>query len=145
MPHLYLPGQPVRFETGEAAATLLRKGWAEIPERPDPSAEWDGAQWVMPPPPPLEPQWVAFGAALAADAAVNALVAAARDNAPVLHLMLGVGLGQAAQGDPQTFGAAWAAARGAGLVSAELVEHMQQVAARFSLPVEFIAGLKAAP
>ena len=141
MPHFYLPGQPVRFETGEVAATLLRKGWAELPERPDPAAQWDGKVWVVPEPEP-EPQWVAFGAALAADAAVNALVAAARDNAPVLHLMLGVGLGQAAQGDPQTFGAAWTAARGAGLVSAELIEHMQQVAARFSLPAEFIAGLK---
>lgn len=99
--------------------------------------------WIVErlPDPDPEPQWVAFGAALAADASVNALVATARDNAPVLHLMLGVGLGQAAQGDPQTFGAAWTAARGAGLVSAELIEHMQQVAERFNLPAEFIAGL----
>ena len=100
--------------------------------------------WVVEPLPesPHEPDWVAFGAVLAADPAVNGLVAAARDNAPVLHLMLGVGLGQAAQGDPQTFGAAWTAARGAGLVSAELIEHMQQVATRFNLPAEFIAGLE---
>lgn len=96
------------------------------------------------PPAPLqepEPQWVAFGATLVADAAVNGLVATARDNAPVLHLMLGVGLGQAAQGDLQTFGAAWAAARGAGMVSPELIEHMQELAVGFNLPAEFIAGL----
>ena len=143
MPHLYLEGHPVRFETGEAASTLLRKGWVELPEQPDPSAMWDGEQWVMPEPPPLEPQWVAFGAALATDPGVNALVAAARDNAPVLHLMLGVGLGQAAQGDPRTFGAAWAAARGAGLVSPELITTMQATATDHNLPAEFIEGLAA--
>ena len=100
--------------------------------------------WIVKPLPesPPEPGWVSFGAALAADPGVNGLVATAAATAPVLHLMLGVGLGQAAQGDPQTFGAAWTAARGAGLVSAELIEHMQQVATRFNLPAEFIAGLK---
>jgi hypothetical protein len=99
----------------------------------------------LPPAPPQdpEPQWVAFGAALAADAGVNALVAAARDNAPVLHLMLGVGLGQAAQGDPQTFSAAWATARQTGLASPELIEQMQVTAATFNLPAEFIEGLAA--
>jgi hypothetical protein len=92
---------------------------------------------------PPEPQWVAFGAALAADPGVNGLVATAAATAPVLHLMLGVGLGQAAQGDPQTFGAAWSAARAAGLVSPELIANMQATAAGFNLPPEFIAGLDA--
>jgi hypothetical protein len=101
--------------------------------------------WIVEklPDPDPEPQWVAFGTALVPDPAVNALVAAAATNAPVLHGMLIVGLGQAAQGDSQTFGAAWTAARGAGLVSAELIEHMQQTAGAFNLPEEFIAGLAA--
>jgi hypothetical protein len=91
---------------------------------------------------PAEPQWVAFGAALAADPGINGLVATAAATAPVLHLMLGVGLGQAAQGDPQTFGAAWSAARAAGLMSPELIANMQATAAVFNLPAEFIAGLE---
>ena len=101
--------------------------------------------WVVEPLPksPHGPDWVAFGAALAADPDVNGLVAtAAAANAPVLHGMLIVGLGQAAQGDPQTFGAAWSAARAAGLVSPELIANMQATAAVFNLPAEFIAGLE---
>ena len=93
------------------------------------------------PPPPVVPQWVAFGAAIAGNAAVNTLVATAAQAAPVLHLMLGVGLGQAAQGDPQTFTAAWSAAVAGGLVSAELIAEMQEIAATYDLPAEFIAGL----
>jgi len=59
----------------------------------------------------------------------------------VLHLMLGVGLGQAAQGDPATFLAAWGQARASGLVSPELVEQVVNLAGGFDLPVEFLAGL----
>lgn len=99
-------------------------------------------QAVDRPVPPPVPQWVAFGTALVPDPGVNALVAAAAANAPVLHGMLIVGLGQAAQGDPQTFGAAWSAARAAGLVSPELIANMQATAAVFNLPAEFIAGLE---
>lgn len=87
------------------------------------------------------PQWVQFAAALTADPAVNTLVGTAAQVAPVLHLMLGVGLGQAAKGDIKTFVAAWAAATGAGLVSAELIEHMQELATSHDLPAGFIAGL----
>jgi hypothetical protein len=92
-------------------------------------------------PPVPEPQWVAFGAMLAADESVNAMVAVAADTAPVLHLMLGVGLGQAAQGDTQTFSAAWAKALEAGLVSAELAAHVVEVGTACDLPAEFLAGL----
>lgn len=60
MPHLALPGQSIRHETGDAAATLIRKGWTELPEQPDPSATWDGSQWVTPPPPPPEPNYEGF-------------------------------------------------------------------------------------
>jgi len=87
------------------------------------------------------PQWTQFGAALAIDPAVNTLVATAAQSAPVLHLMMGVGLGQAAQGDPQTFSVAWSAAVQGGLVNAELVAHMQAMATTYNLPPEFIAGL----
>jgi len=87
------------------------------------------------------PRWLQFGQALAVDSAVNGLVAYAATNAPVLHLMLGVGLGQAAQGDPTTFLAAWANAVSVGMVPSELVSQMQTLATGFDLPAEFVAGL----
>lgn len=103
--------------------------------------------WTLAEPPtlPVVPRWVQFGAALAADPSVNAMVGAAITTAPVLHLMLGVGLGQAAQGDPQTFATAWSNARAAGLVSPELAAHVADLAAQFNLPAEFIAELTSTP
>ena len=95
------------------------------------------------PEPPAEPRWVQFGAELATDTAVNTMIATAASTAPVLHLMLGVGLGQAAQGDPQTFSVAWANARAVGLVSAELAAHVATVGAGYDLPAEFLAQLEA--
>lgn len=85
------------------------------------------------------PQWVQFGAALAADAAVNALVASLQTSAPVLHLMLGVGLGQAAQGSPQTFLAAWASAYPS--LPEGLAADVAALAATFNLPASFIAAI----
>jgi hypothetical protein len=60
MPYLYLPGQPVREESAEVAANLERKGWTILPDKPDPTAEWDGEQWVTPPPPPPQPNYQGF-------------------------------------------------------------------------------------
>lgn len=97
------------------------------------------------PTPPPTPEWVAFGAALVADSAVNALVATVAQAAPALHLMLGVGLGQAAQGDARTFSAAWQAARSAGLVSPTLAASTAAMAASVSLPAEFLEVLNPAP
>lgn len=103
-------------------------------------------QWVDLDPPPFpqpQPQWVQFGAALAADVDVNAMVSAAASTAPVLHLMLGVGLGQAAQGDPQTFSVAWSNARTAGLVTPDLAAHVAAVGASHNLPAEFLDSINA--
>jgi hypothetical protein len=108
-------------------ARVLRKGW-ELVELPP---------VVVPP----TPRWVQFAQTLAVDPAVNGLVATAATAAPVLHLMLGVGLGQAAQGDPTTFLAAWSDAVTAGLVSPELAAQMQLLASGFDLPAEFVEGL----
>ena len=60
MPHLSFLGQPVRFESTEAAANLERKGWTILPEKSDPTATWDGSQWVTPPPPEPVPDYLAF-------------------------------------------------------------------------------------
>jgi hypothetical protein len=132
-------------------ALVLRKGWELV---------------ALPPPPPVvpAPRWVQFAEQLAADAAVNGLVATCAATAPVLHLMLGVGLGQAllwaaeaanpvlremlgvglgqaAQGDPTTFMAAWGDVVAAGLVSTELAAQMAALAGGFDLPAEFVEGL----
>lgn len=85
--------------------------------------------------------WVQFAGMLATDPAVNQLVATAAAAAPVLHLMLGVGLGQAAQGEPATFLAAWDKARSSGLVSELVAEQVAAMAAAFDLPTDFVGAL----
>lgn len=102
-----------------------------------------GGQWVLieQPPTPPQPKWVQFGAELATDTSVNTMIATAAATAPVLHLMLGVGLGQAAQGDPQTFSVAWSNARTAGLVTQQLADHVASLAQQYDLPSNFVAQL----
>lgn len=101
--------------------------------------------WVLveePPAPPSQPEWVRFGTLLANDPDVNAMVATAASTAPVLHLMLGVGLGQAAQGSPKTFSTAWSTAISAGLVSLELANHVADLGVLCHLPADFIEELR---
>lgn len=109
-------------------ALVLRRGWEVVP---------------LPPAPPATPapRWVQFAQALATDAAVNGLVSTCASQAPVLHLMLGVGLGQAAQGEPATFLAAWGQAVTSGLVAPELAAQMTALAGEFDLPAAFVEGL----
>jgi len=107
---------------------VLRLGWALVP-------------LPAPPPPPAVAQWVQFAGMLAADPAVNQLVATAATAAPVLHLMLGVGLGQAADGNPVTFLAAWAQARASGLVPAPIAAEVAAMATMFDLPTDFVEAL----
>jgi hypothetical protein len=87
------------------------------------------------------PRWLEFGQAVQADPAINALLATALDQAPALAMALSVGLGKAADGDSRVFLSAWQTARGAGLVTAELVAATQAAAEAHDLPPEFIAGL----
>lgn len=103
--------------------------------------------WIVEPLPPAEPEppeprWIQFGTALVADGAVNQFIGGLAQAMPVLHLMLGVGLGQAAKGDPATFLAGWTGARAAGAVAPALLAHLTAMAAAYDLPAEFIAGLQ---
>ena len=82
-----------------------------------------------------------FAQALAGSDEIKALLWTAEAVNPVLREMLGVGLGQAAQGNPATFLAAWSDAVAAGLVSADLAAQMQTLATGFDLPAEFVEGL----
>jgi hypothetical protein len=59
--HLYLLGQPIRAEQDpDLIANLVRKGWEVLPRQPDPTATWDGEQWVTPEPPGPEPDYRGF-------------------------------------------------------------------------------------
>jgi len=108
----------------------------------DPETDLFVAPYVEPPPPPPPvAQWVLFGSLLAADTSVNAMVATAAAAAPVLHLMLGVGLGQAAQGDPKTFLAAWSTALASGLATPTLAAHVVDLGTSCDLPEYFLAQL----
>jgi hypothetical protein len=102
----------------------------------------DGAYTItaLPPLPP-QPRWVQFAQALAGSDEIKALLWTTEATNPVLREMLGVGLGQAAQGDPATFLAAWRQAMAAGLVLPELAAQMQALAEGFGLPAEFAEGL----
>ena len=106
-----------------------------------------GWEIVEVPPQIIEPipRWVEFGAALAADATANQWFGGLFPAAPILHLMIGVGLGQAAQGDAKTFLAAWGQAMAAGLIPAELLAGVVAMASGFDLPAEFIAALQSPP
>jgi hypothetical protein len=94
------------------------------------------------PEPEPEPQWVAFGSVVMVDPQVNAMLGTALSTIPGLYGGLTVGLGQVAQGDPQTFLAAWGGCLQAGLVTAELAAHVAELAAPFHLPAEFVAALE---
>lgn len=108
-------------------ALVLRRGW-ELVELPP---------VVVPP----TPRWVQFALSLAGSDEIKSLLWAIEAVNPVLRDMMGVGLGQAAQGDPATFLAAWRDAVAAGLVSAELAAQMRALAGGFDLPAEFVEGL----
>jgi hypothetical protein len=93
-------------------------------------------------PAPPEPRWVEFGDAVIDHPGVAAVV----DGAPRrLAIALGVGLGQAAQGDAKTFAMAWVKALAAGLVTPELAAEVQTLAESFDLPEAFVAGLNPEP
>ncbi len=89
---------------------------------------------------PPTPKWVGFGVALNIES-VNDLIRTLGVVAPTLQLMLGVGLGDAAKGDPKTFIGAWTACFRAGLLSQEVIDEVTILAANFDLPVDFIDTL----
>ena len=94
---------------------------------------------------PPQPRWVDFGSALLDDPAVNQMLGVALSTAPSVAMSISVGLGKAADGDSRVFQVSWSGAIGLGLISPELIAHVQAMAATFDLPAEFIAGLAGTP
>ena len=92
-----------------------------------------------------EPRWQEFRAALRGIPELQTLVATLATADPIGHLAIGVGLGQAAQGDTRTFTGVWSELLAAGLVTPELAAAVQTLASSFDLPEAFVAGLNPEP
>ena len=90
---------------------------------------------------PPSPKWQEFRASLRGIPELQALVKNMSTIDPIAHLALGVGLGQAAQGDTQTFVNTWSELLASGLIPSELSLAVQNLAQSFDLPLEFVSHL----
>jgi hypothetical protein len=142
MPYLYLPGQPVRFDdNSEIVANLERKGWAIVSDPPGADSVWDGNEWQSAPPPPPEPQWLQFGAALALTPVAEKWFAELPKINSILGQMIGGGLLQAADGNTRTFVAGWEQCRAIGIITPELTAAVVGLATQHHLPEDFVRAL----
>ena len=102
----------------------------------------DGAYVIEPlPPPPVVPRWVDFSAIIMALPAANAMLGAVLQAAPGLYGGMVVGLQQASEGDSRVFLNSWNAGFAMGLISAELIVAVEEIAGEYDLPEAFIAAL----
>jgi hypothetical protein len=90
-------------------------------------------------------RWLEFGAALAQDPTMNMFFRELDEHATILYGMLTVGMGQASEGKPRTFLAAWGLATANGLIPPELQAHLVTLASGYELPAEFMTGLQPWP
>jgi hypothetical protein len=90
------------------------------------------------------PQWLKFGAILAQDALTNSFFLTLNQQAPILDRMLSIGLGQASQGNFNTFLEAWAMGRTMGIISDQIQQHIISLTINCNLPEKFISGLSVA-
>ena len=102
----------------------------------------DGAYVIEALPPPIPtPRWVDFSAIVMSLPAINIMLGAVLQAAPGLCGGMWVGLQNASEGDSRVFLTSWNAAYGMGLLSAELITTVQEVAAEYDLPESFIDAL----
>ena len=96
------------------------------------------------PPSPPDPQWVAFGGAMQASAAIKQLLSTALQQQELpLALGLAVGLYGASDGKPESFLHSWAMASSIeGLITPELAAEVMALAQQFNIPAEFVAALQ---
>jgi hypothetical protein len=117
-----------------------------VPPGHNPETEylaWVGGEYRVETLPPAEPEprWQEFRAALRGMQDLQVLVATLAQVDPIGHLAIGVGLGQAAQGDTSTFTGVWAELLAAGLVTPAMAAAVAAMAVTFDLPAEFVAAL----
>jgi hypothetical protein len=105
----------------------------------------DGAYVIEALPPPIPtPRWVDFSAAIMAMPAINVMLGAVLQAAPGLYGGLVVGLQNASEGDSRVFLNSWRSAIALGPITEELITTVQEIAAEYDLPQEFIDALAAA-
>ena len=102
----------------------------------------DGAYVIEALPPPIPtPRWVDFSAIVMSLPAINVMLGAVLQAAPGLYGGLVVGLQNASEGDSRVFLNSWNAAFAMGLLSAELITTVQEIATEYDLPAPFIEAL----
>ena len=102
----------------------------------------DGAYVIEALPPPIPtPRWVDFSAIVMSLPAINVMLSAVLQAAPGLAGGMWVGLDKASEGDSRVFLNAWTTSYAMGLLSAELIATVQQLAAEYDLPDVFIDSL----
>jgi hypothetical protein len=116
--------------------------WAQQPPVPSLTARWVDGSWTEPVPTVI-PRWVDFSAAIMSLPAINVMLGAVLQSAPGLYGGLVVGLQNASEGDSRVFLNSWNAAHAMRLLSAELIITVQEIAAAYELPEEFIDALAA--
>jgi hypothetical protein len=104
----------------------------------------DGAYVIETLPPPIPtPRWVDFSAVIMSLPAINVMLGAVLQAAPGLYGGLVVGLQNASEGDSRVFLNSWNAAYAMGLLSAELITTVQEIATKYDLQEVFIEALAA--
>jgi len=124
-----------------AAGNPKVNDWAEQPPAPSLYAVWGNGQWEIPVA-GSNPRWVDFSAVIMALPAINVMLGAVLQAAPGLYGGLVVGLQNASEGDSRVFLNSWNAAFAMGLLSAELITTVQEIAAEYDLPEAFIEALE---
>ena len=102
----------------------------------------DGAYVIEALPPPIPtPRWVDFSAIVMSLPAINVMLGAVLQAAPGLVGGMWVGLDKASEGDSRVFLSSWQTAFAMGMLSAELITTVQELAAEYDLPEAFIEAL----
>lgn len=127
---------PRTERTVEAEPIITADGWQQVWTVRD-ATEEEIAAWDIAHRP--EPQWMAFGLAMATSTAIAALYAALP--MPVANA-LSVGLSDAAKGDDRLFAGLWQQVAAGGAISAELLAEITAAAEQHHLPQSFIDSLQ---
>ena len=141
-------GRPRTDPASFTAEEILDAGYVGPYAEPAYNAATEQLLWMdgvyvieaLPPPIPT-PRWVDFSAIVMSLPAINVMLGAVLQAAPGLYGGLVVGLQNASEGDSRVFLNSWNAAFAMGLLSAELIVTVQEIAAEYDLPEAFIDAL----
>lgn len=144
LPSGFTRTDPSTFTEEELQAAGYTGPYIEPPF--DPATQqlnWDGTGYLVEPlpPPPPQPDWFRFKAAILSNAAVNAMLAAALTSAPAAATALAPTLLLAEQGQVADFRVAWAAVLTAEPLAPEVLADLAALAQDCLLPEGFVEAL----